>query len=114
MKLINLTYQNFLLYIRFAQPEGFEWRSRASLLVDIPRGAYVLKQLDTGVPGLIQESSFGQLGLNHMPAGEYNTAEIIITGWLTLFCIPSYILVSKKLNKKINLTSKLTPFSHYL
>ncbi|OQR73289.1 CD109 antigen-like [Tropilaelaps mercedesae] len=61
-------------------PEGFEWRSRASLLVDIPRGAYVLKQLDTGITGLQQEASFGPAGRNHIPAGNYHTAEITITG----------------------------------
>ncbi|XP_022654338.1 C3 and PZP-like alpha-2-macroglobulin domain-containing protein 8 isoform X2 [Varroa destructor] len=61
-------------------PEGFEWRSRVSLLVDIPRGAYVLKQLDTGVTGLMKEMPFGPVGLKHMPVGDYSTAEIIITG----------------------------------
>lgn len=57
------------------------WQSRASLLVDIPRGAYVLKQLETGIDGIPQQSLFDKDGFNyHRSSGDVTSAELIITG----------------------------------
>ncbi|XP_028967435.1 CD109 antigen [Galendromus occidentalis] len=59
------------------QPEGFTWSSWASMLVDIPRGAYIMRKFDTGVSAL-QEPPLA-LAAGQSP-GDHNTAVITVAG----------------------------------